>query len=51
MWQKAVKDYLGIIIFVFSFVVVAFLDISPIWVVIISFLFGVIFKGKKVDVK
>src|SRR5690606_21453090 len=31
MWQKAVKDYLGIIIFVFSFVVVAFLDISPIW--------------------
>ena len=51
MWQNAIKDYLGIIIFLLSFAVVAFLDISPIWVVIISFLFGVIFKGKKVDVK
>jgi len=51
MWQKAVKDYLGIIIFLLSFSVVAFLDISPIWVVIISFLVGVIIKGKKVDSK
>ncbi|CEP77992.1 chromate transporter [Defluviitoga tunisiensis] len=51
MWQKAIKDYLGIIIFLLSFSVVAFLDISPIWVVIISFLVGVIIKGKKVDSK
>ncbi len=51
MWQNAIKDYLGIIIFLLSFSVVAFLDISPIWVVIISFLVGVIIKGKKVDSK
>lgn len=51
MWQKAVKDYIGIIIFLVSFFVVAFLDVSPIWVVIISFIAGIIIKHKKVDSK
>jgi len=51
MWQKAVKDYIGIIIFLVSFFVVAFLDVSPIWVVIISFIVGIIIKHKKVDSK
>lgn len=47
MWKKSVKDYIGIIIFALSFIVVAFLNLSPVVVVVISFIAGIIIQGRK----
>jgi chromate transporter len=47
MWKKSIKDNIGIIIFLISFLVAAFLKVSPIVVVVISFLTGIIIQNKK----
>lgn len=41
MWRTSVKDWLGIVIFSVSFFAVAFFNISPIPVVVISALLGI----------
>lgn len=47
MWKKSIKDNIGIIIFLISFLVAAFLKVSPVIVVVISFLAGIIIQNKK----
>lgn len=49
MWSSSVKDWIGTIIFSVSFILIAFVNISPIIVILISTLIGVIIKGKRVD--
>ncbi len=42
--KSSIKDYLGVIIAILAFIISAFLDLSPIYVVIASGLTGLIFK-------
>jgi chromate transporter len=49
MWKKSVKDYIGIIIFSVAFIVVAFLKLSPVVVVITSFIVGLIIKQNRIE--
>lgn len=51
MWRTSVKDWLGIIIFSGSFLAVAFFNISPIPVVVISALLGISGMRVRTDVK
>ncbi len=51
MWRTSVKDWLGIIIFSGSFLAVAFFNISPIPVVVISALLGISGMRARTDVK
>jgi chromate transporter len=49
MWKKSIKDYTGIIIFSVSFIVVAFLKLSPVVVVITSFIVGLIIQQNRIE--
>lgn len=51
MWNTSVKDWLGILIFSASFVVVAFFNISPIIVVVISASLGIFTANTRTDVR
>lgn len=44
MYKKSIKDWLGIGLFIAAFILIAFLDISPVIVIIIAALVGM-FKG------
>lgn len=46
MYRKSVKDWIGIIAFVISFLIVAFTKISPIFIVVLSSIVGIIIKVK-----
>ena len=47
LWKNSVKGKLGIIIFILSFVEAALLRISPIYIVIISSIVGLLTKYKR----
>jgi chromate transporter len=47
LWKNSVKGKLGIIIFILSFVAAALLRISPIYIVIISAIVGLLTKYKR----
>lgn len=47
LWKNSVKGKLGIIIFILSFVEAALLRISPIYIVIISAIVGLLTKYKR----
>jgi chromate transporter len=47
LWKNSVKGKLGIIIFILSFVAAALLRISPIYIVIISSIVGLLTKYKR----
>ena len=47
LWKNSVKGKLGIIIFILSFVAAALLKISPIYIVIISAIVGLLTKYKR----
>lgn len=47
LWKNSVKGKLGIIIFILSFVAAALLKISPIYIVIISSIVGLLTKYKR----
>jgi len=51
MWNTSVKDWLGILIFSGSFVAVAFFNISPILVVVISATLGIFTVSTRTDVR
>ncbi|MBU5676449.1 chromate transporter [Alkaliphilus sp. MSJ-5] len=50
MLKQTAKDRIGIAIFISAFLIIAFIDISPIVVIVMAALIG-IFKGKNVEVK
>lgn len=50
MFNQTVKDLVGIGIFIMAFLVIAFIDVSPVVVIVIAALVG-IFKGKNVEIK
>lgn len=45
LWKQSVKDIIGIIIFVCTFVLVAFLGVSPIIVIVVIAFIGAFHKG------
>jgi chromate transporter len=49
--KTSVKDWLGIILFITSFLAVTFLTVSPIIVIVISISLGIITKIVRVDVR
>jgi len=49
MWKSSVKDRIGIIIFALSFLIVAFMDVSPVFIVIGSAILGIVTKYKRMD--
>ena len=48
MFRQSVKDFMGVIIFLFAFMAIGFINISPIPVIITSALIGVV-KCRKFD--
>lgn len=40
MWKQSIKDWLGILLFIFSFIAVAFSDISPVIIIILGGIIG-----------
>ena len=46
LWKKGVKNIFGIVIFALSFGVSVFLDISPLWAIVVSVICGILY-GKK----
>jgi len=42
MWQQSVKSPIGIALFVFAFVFIAFTSISPVWVILIATITGLL---------
>jgi len=50
MYKQSVKDGLGIILFISSFLIIAFLNLSPIIVILISATVGII-KWRSIDIK
>ncbi|QUH19215.1 chromate transporter [Alkaliphilus sp. B6464] len=50
MLKQTVKDRIGIAIFISAFLIIAFIDISPIVVIVMAALVGIL-KGKNVEVK
>lgn len=51
MWNRSVKDWLGIFLFGASFLAVAFVRISPIMVVVISSTLGILTRLARTDEK
>lgn len=50
MWKQSVKNWIGILLFVFSFITVAFTTISPIIIIIIGGIIGTLINlHKKAD--
>jgi chromate transporter len=47
MWKASVKDWIGIVIFSFTFLVVAFAKISPIIVILVSAVLGIALNLRK----
>ena len=47
MWKTTVKDYIGVIIFVISFLLIAFTDISPIIIIIATAAAGILLSYRK----
>lgn len=47
MWKTTVKDYVGVIIFVISFLLIAFTDISPIIIIIATAAAGILLSYRK----
>lgn len=45
MWKKSVVDKLGIILAIISFVVATFVDISPVWLVLVGAVIGIVVKS------
>lgn len=45
MWKKSVVDKLGIILAIISFVVATFVDISPVWLVLLGAIIGIVVKS------
>ena len=50
LWKKGIKNIFGIVLFALAFGVSVFLDISPLYIIVISVLCGIIY-GKKVSQK
>ena len=50
LWKKGVKNIFGIIIFALAFVVSVFLDISPLYAIVVSVICGILY-GKKTSQK
>ncbi|HLR20648.1 MAG TPA: chromate transporter [Tissierellaceae bacterium] len=50
MYKQSVKDGLGIILFISSFLIIAFLNLSPIIVILIAATVGII-KWRSIDIK
>ncbi|NMA84085.1 MAG: chromate transporter [Epulopiscium sp.] len=51
MWDKSVKDWLGIILFALAFVVIAFFKLSPIIVIILSATIGILTQNKRREIQ
>lgn len=49
MWNSSIKDWVGTIIFSVSFILIAFVKISPIIVILIATFVGVIIKWERID--
>ena len=47
LWKTSVKDNIGIFIAITSFIVVAFLNLSPIYIILASVSIGLLLKGSK----
>lgn len=45
--KKGIKDYIGIIIALITFIIVAFFPVSPVWIVLGAILTGIIAKSLK----
>ena len=45
--KKGVKDYIGVIISIITFLLVAFLSLSPVWIVIAAIIIGISTKSIK----
>lgn len=50
MYKQSVKDRLGIILFIIGFVIVGFLELSPVIVIVIAAIIGII-KWRNTDIK
>lgn len=51
MWGKSVKDYVGVIIFIVAFVTVAFMNVSPIIIIVISAIAGIVIQDRRAAMK
>ena len=51
MWGKSVKDYVGVIIFIIAFVTVAFMNVSPIIIIVISTIAGIVIQDRRAAMK
>ncbi len=51
MFKQTVKNLLGIVIFVFAFIIIAFTNLSPIIVIVISALLGIVRGRDSIKVK
>ncbi|NLK21619.1 MAG: chromate transporter [Epulopiscium sp.] len=50
MWNQSVKDWIGIVLFTLSFLLIAFTNISPVFVILLSGALGTLINlRKKVD--
>ncbi len=47
LWGRSIKDILGLIIFIISFITISFLKVSPIIIIISSALIGIIVKFRR----
>ncbi|HOJ09085.1 MAG TPA: chromate transporter [Clostridiales bacterium] len=45
MWDKSIKDSAGLIIFILSFAVIAFTNVSPILVIVVSAIAGILLSS------
>lgn len=45
MWKKSVVDKLGVILAILSFAVATFVDISPVWLVLLGAVIGILAKS------
>ncbi len=51
MWNNSVKDIVGIVIFIAAFIVVAFMELSPIVVIVASATAGIIIQSRRMDMR
>ena len=45
MWKKSVVDKLGLVLAILSFIVATFVDISPVWLVLLGAVIGIVVKS------
>ncbi len=45
--KKGIKDYIGVIIAIITFMVIAFLSLSPVWIVLMAIITGITVKSIK----